>query len=92
MTRTAFKDESRLLAALFDEVLRQDEIHPSGFPSTRDGLRLGIAALEDETREARESHRLERRSDGWPDTRGELLQAMAVCFRMIRSIDRGWVS
>lgn len=77
------------------EVRRQDEIHPAGFPATRDGLRLGLAALQDEVREAEEAWRADRRRDGvcpWINHGGEhsteveLLQVAAIALRMVRSI------
>lgn len=76
------------------EVARQDAIHPDGYPATRDGLRLGIAALEDELDEVylawRSAYRAARRVNGDPDwlhLRAELVQVAGVCVRMIRSLD-----
>jgi hypothetical protein len=77
------------------EVKRQDEIHPDGFPATRDGLRLGLAALQDELREAEEAWRADRRRpEGCPwinyggdhSTEAELLQIVGIGLRMLRSI------
>jgi hypothetical protein len=76
-----------LLAELLVEVSTQDCEHQGGYPATRDGVRLGLAAAEDELVEAREAWRDERRVAGWPATRGELLQVAAVALRVARSID-----
>jgi hypothetical protein len=76
-----------LIADLTAEIARQDHIHPAGYPATRDGLRFGIATIEDETREAWEEWRANRKCDGWGDLRGELLQVAAVTMRIIRSLD-----
>lgn len=87
------------MASVFDyveqEVRRQDEIHPDGFPATRDGLRLGIGALEDEVEEVKRAWRQDRRRKEacpWTErgeghsTETELLQVVAVGLRMLRSI------
>lgn len=63
---------------------------PEGFPADRNGIRLGIAAIEDETQEVWEEWRQLRRS--LPDCdmtylRTELLQVAAVCLMIVRSID-----
>lgn len=72
---------------LLAEIKRQEEIHPVGFPATRDGLRLGLAALEDELEEARDEWRANRRTEGWGGLRMELMQIAAVALRMVRSLD-----
>lgn len=74
-------------AAVAAEVRRQDETHEAGYPATRDGLRLALAAAEDELIEARDAHRDEREMAGWWRTRDELLQLAAVVLRAVRSID-----
>lgn len=79
--------DGSLLADLAIEITRQDRIHPAGYPATRDGVRFGIATIEDETREAWGAWGDERSVDGWPHTREELLQTAAVVMRLIRSID-----
>jgi hypothetical protein len=87
MTTTDRIYDEQLLNELGDEIERQDLIHPAGYPATRDGVRFGIATVEDETKEALDAWRAERKVDGWPETRGELLQVAAVTMRIIRSID-----
>lgn len=79
--------QGALLADLAIEIARQDRIHPAGYPATRDGVRFGIATVADETQEALDAWRAERRIDGWPETRTELFQTAAVIMRLIRSID-----
>jgi hypothetical protein len=83
-----------ILVDLQAEVHRQDSVHPSGYPATRDGVRLGIATVEDEWREARDAWRAERCKcptplcghATWQATEVELLQTAAVALRTIRSI------
>jgi hypothetical protein len=84
----------RLLTDLTAEVERQDRIHPAGYPATRDGVRLGIATVADETQEALDAWREGRCKcatphcghSKWHEVEGELLQAAAVALRAIRSI------
>jgi hypothetical protein len=76
----------RLVAELLVEVSTQDFEHQGGYPATRDGVRLGLAAAEDELVEAHDAWRDERRVAGWRATRGELLQVAAVALRVARSI------
>jgi hypothetical protein len=72
-----------LLAA---EIDRQDEIHPAGYPATRDGIRFGLATVEDELKETLDAWRAERRTEGWTDTEEELTQTAAVSMRLLRSL------
>ena len=82
------------------EVERQDKYHPSGYPPTRDGVRLGIATVIDEAEEARDAWRGDRCKcptplcghAKWEATEAELMQTVAVALRTIRSIRRGRVS
>lgn len=77
-------------------VAKQDAHHPSGYPATRDGIRLGIAAAEDELRETRDAWRGDRCKcptplcdhATWENVRDEALDVIAVLFRMVRSIER----
>jgi hypothetical protein len=70
------------------EVVRQDEVHPAGYPATRDGVFLGITtAVHELEHEAINAWREERNRDGWPETRAEVIQAIAVLLRLVRSID-----
>jgi hypothetical protein len=85
------------LTELVAEIRRQDERHPDGYPATRDGIRLGIAAAEDEVNEALDAWRTDRCKcptplcghATWEKTRGEALQAAAVLMRLVWSIDEG---
>jgi hypothetical protein len=85
-----------LFADITVEVARQDRVHPSGYPATRDGVRLGIATGVDELDEALDAWRIDRcRCETplcghayWQVTRAEMLQAAAVIVRTIRSIDQ----
>jgi hypothetical protein len=72
---------------LMEEVARQDRLHREGYPADRNGLRLALAAIEDELDEAKMAHRAERRVAGWHETREEILQIAAVALRAVRSID-----
>lgn len=84
MTTTNQTDVMSRLAA---EIARQDQLH-AGWGTTRDGVRAGIAAIEDEAREAREAWRSERRVNGWSDTESEVIQVAAVAFRLAREISQ----
>lgn len=77
---------TRLLGRVVEEVLRQDSIHPAGYPATRDGVRLGLVSIQDELDEALEAWRDERRHDGWLLTEGEVLQVIGVAMRLLRSL------
>lgn len=73
------------------EVLRQDEIHAPGFPADRDGVRLGLAAMQDELTETLEAWSRDKRrgQDGWDfpsDMENELVQTIAVGLRLLRSL------
>lgn len=68
------------------EIGRQDEIHPEGYPATRDGIRLGLATIRDELDEAESAWREERRINGWAATEEELTQIAAVAIRTLRSL------
>lgn len=68
------------------EVVRQDGLHPGGYATTRDGVRLGIAALEDEVREALDAWGSEKRAPSWQETYGEVEQTVAVGLRIMREM------
>jgi hypothetical protein len=83
-----------LVGQLLAEVARQDSLH-SGYRPTRDGMRLALAALQDELDEALAAHRAGRCKcatidcghHDWTELRVELIQVAAVAIRAIRSID-----
>lgn len=50
------------------------------------GIRLGVAVLEDEVREALGAWREERAADGWPMVYEEIMQVAAVALRLSREI------
>jgi hypothetical protein len=76
------------------EIVRQDRLHPVGYPANRDGVRLGIAAAEDELEEVKSAHRADRCKcpipncghAHWLETEVEVLQTVAVLLRLARSI------
>lgn len=68
------------------EVERQRHIHPDGFPATRDGVRLGLASIEDETREALLAWDTGKRDDFWNDTEYEVLQIVGNAIRLYESL------
>jgi hypothetical protein len=80
---------------LFQMMEWMDEVHPQGFPCTRDGIRLGIAAIQDETSEVWKEWEANKRafgkwlpnSDSLEPMRQELLQVAAITMRIVRSID-----
>ena len=85
----------RLVAELIEEVHRQDELHPDGYPPTRDGVRLGIAAAQDELnietweawRDARCKCPVPRCGHhDWSRVRIEAIQTAAVLLRMVREL------
>lgn len=83
-----------ILSAVDVEIDRQDKIHPDGYPATRDGIRLALAAAEDELIEAREAWRTGRckcstpRCDhhDWSHACKEMIQAAAVLIRSAREV------
>lgn len=80
---------------LIREMTRQDAMHPRGYPPTRDGIRLGLAAAQDELNEALDAWRADRCKCeepecghyDWQATRGEIVQTIGVLLRCVRSID-----
>ena len=78
-----------LLLLIAEEVDRQDRNHPGGYPFDRNGLRLGIAALQDEVQEVYEEWRKHKRDlgNGAESIRAELLQVMGVAFQIVEEID-----
>lgn len=72
-----------LLDAVLMEMERQDHSH-GWFESNAKGLRLAVAALEDEAEETRHAWRAERKRDGWPQTITEAVQTAAVALRLAR--------
>lgn len=86
---TVTVDDSELVTILTEIVLemsRQERIHAGGFDRSRDGVRLGIAAISDELRESLEAWHVEKRDDGWSLTREELVQVAAVALRVLRGM------
>lgn len=91
---TGLRRHDSLLREVGDEIARQDEQHPSGYPATRDGVRHGITTVGDELHEAYDAWREERcrcktpmcGHATWGKTRTELMQAAAVALRAARSI------
>jgi hypothetical protein len=83
-----------LLKALGQEIQREDQIHPSGYPATRDGIFLGLSTAREELREARKAWRRGRCKcptpecdhHDWAEVEDELLQVAAVVMRTVRSI------
>lgn len=71
------------------EVRRQDEVHSASFtPPTRDNVRLGIAAIEDELAETWEAWHREKRTGEWVNTAEECLQVVGNAIRLYRDITR----
>jgi hypothetical protein len=92
MNMTDWIDVPRLMLDLQEEIDRQDGIAAAagyGYPFTRNGVRLGIAALEDELKEVRDDVWRPNKNKlgdvaGW--LREELLQLAAVAVRVAREI------
>ena len=74
---------------LLDMHIELTDRYPEGYPYTRDGVRLGIAALEDEVAEVYEEWTRNKRHLGNCITsiRAELLQVAAVAMMIIEGID-----
>jgi hypothetical protein len=76
------------------EVSRQDAIHPDGYPPTRDGIRLALAAAADELAETLDAWRAARCKcpaprcghHDWAEVRVEAVQTAAVLMRMVREL------
>lgn len=71
-----------------------EERYPPGFPYDRNNVRLGIAALEDETAEVwtiweKNKHRLGL-GDIHENIREELLQVAAVAMMVVQGIDEAY--
>jgi hypothetical protein len=78
---------------VLEEVERQNARHPAGFPGDRNGIRAGIAALEDETREALDAWHEEKSlppgrlpAHQWGHTREEIVQIAAVALRTLAAM------
>lgn len=74
-----------VIADFLDEVARQDQIQPEGYPNTRNGVRLGLACLQDELDETHAEWHVEKRTQ-WEKTQIELTQAVAIGVRILRSM------
>jgi hypothetical protein len=83
-----------LLETLGREIQREDQIHPPGYPATRDGIFLGLSTAREELREACKAWRRGRCKcptpgcdhHQWAEVEEELLQVAAVVMRTVRSI------
>jgi NTP pyrophosphatase (non-canonical NTP hydrolase) len=77
------------MADLATEICKQDSLHAEGYPYTRNGVRLGIAALEDELGEVWQEWNNSKRALGnaRSELRAELMQVAAIAMRIIRSLD-----
>lgn len=73
---------------VLEEVERQDELHPDGYPATRDGIRHGLACMQDELVESLMAWHKEKRlpERRFQHTRAELKQCVAIGLRMLREI------
>ncbi len=88
------QDARRYEAALAQEIRRQDEVHPDGYPATRDGVRLALSVAQDELEEALDAWRWGRCKCPvplcghavWDGVEEEIIQTMAVLARSLRSI------
>ena len=87
-------DQIGVLVALAVEMVRQDVIHPDGYPPTRDGIRLAIAAADDELIETLAAWRAARCKcpkprcghHDWTEVGVEAIQTAAVLMRMVRAL------
>lgn len=79
-----YRPLDELLMTLRREVEQQDTKHGPYQGTVLGRSRLAIATLEDEVAEVLDAWRSERRIDGWPETRKEVLQVAAVAIRTLR--------
>lgn len=83
--------KDRIIADLTDVWAECERRHPDGYPCTRNGIRLGLAAAEDEYWEAKDEWDLHKRHLDDPSEvaplRGELLQLAAVALMTVAGID-----
>jgi hypothetical protein len=63
--------------------------YPPGFPAERNGLRLGIAAIEDETKEAWDEWNAHKRDGNWDPMYDEVLDIVAIGIFILESIRGG---
>jgi hypothetical protein len=78
---------NRAKLGLVDELLREMERQDRNygcFSGDVPGVRLAVAALEDEIAEVRAAWRRERKVPEWDDTITEALQLAAVALRLVR--------
>jgi hypothetical protein len=87
-------DADRVVSELAEKVARQDALHPDGYPATRDGVLLGIAAAGVELIEAGIAWFAARckcptprcgHAD-WGPAADEMLDAAAVLVRAVREV------
>jgi hypothetical protein len=79
-------NDDAVVRAVLERLYNHDQRMGCNWTATRNGLRLGLAALEDETAEALAAWRDDRRRDGWAETRDEVLDVAAVAFRLLRAL------
>lgn len=74
---------------LFDTYRELKERFPQGFPFDRNGVRLGIASLEDEVTEVWDEWNMHKRALGncREQIRTEVLQVAAVALMIVEGID-----
>jgi len=67
------------------EINRQEKILPANkcFPFNRNGIRLGIASLEDELKETLDAWNKEKRGTKYKETKKELIQLIALGIRIL---------
>lgn len=76
-----------LVNEVLAEIVRQDEKHgPFSGHSELGETRLALACLEDEIKEALDAWRVDRRWEGWPHVRAEVLQIAAAAIRAMRDV------
>lgn len=80
----------RLLDEVVDHVGMLKARYPPGFPCTRNDLRLGIAALQDEAQELRDEWQIRKRHLDAPSARAaleaEAFDAIAVGMLIIQGL------
>lgn len=68
-----------------EEVARQDATY-GPFDNSVGSVRLAIACMEDETREARESWEQWKKRPDWYGVRAEIIQVAAIAQRLARDL------
>ncbi len=80
------RNDQDVLNAVLGRLARHDRKFGTNWPAERNQLRLALATIEDEHREAYEAWRAGKRAGDWTDLADELLDVAAVALRALREL------